>query len=54
MISIKTADGSRYDLPSGAEYKTVERYGKIWIFFCKEGKDVYINIKYVMCIEEER
>ena len=53
MVSFKTIDGSRYELPSGQVYQTVEIYGRIWVYFKAEGKEKYVNLDHIVCITEK-
>lgn len=52
MISFRTTDGSQYDLSSGVEHQTVERYGRIWIYYKAGKKEKYINIDHIVLIME--
>lgn len=52
MINFRTTDGSQYELSSGVEHQTVERYGRIWIYYKAGKKEKYINIDHIVQITE--
>lgn len=52
-ISIKTVDGSRYDLPSGNIPTMSERCGFKWLVVSFPDKAYWINIINVVCITEK-
>jgi len=53
-FSIKTVDGSRYDLPPGVGYQTTLSSQNIpYIYFEIDGVERYINANHIVCITKK-
>lgn len=51
-ITIKTIDGTRYELPSRDEIDVVERYGMYFLKLETDDAKRYINCQHIACIKE--
>lgn len=51
-ITIKTIDGTRYELPPRDEIDVVERYGMYFLKLETDDAKRYINCQHIACIKE--